>query len=114
MPELSIDVKTARGGNNREHWRARHKRVALEREATRAVLLRVPFHPITPCRVILTRYGPSNGLDDDNLAGALKSIRDEVAAWLGVDDKRRDVVRYEYEQSRRKTWSVGILFGVMT
>ena len=57
--------------------------------------------------VTLTRIAPSNGLDDDNLAGALKAVRDEVAAWLGVDDKDRATVRYEYEQERGP-WDVRI------
>lgn len=63
--------------------------------------------PSTPLLVTLTRIAPSSGLDDDNLASALKSVRDQVAAWLGVDDKLRDIVRYEYEQERGP-WAVRI------
>jgi hypothetical protein len=55
----------------------------------------------------LTRVAPSNGLDDDNLAGSLKGVRDQVAQWLGVDDKRSDVVRYVYAQYRGP-WAVQV------
>lgn len=41
--------------------------------------------------VVLTRIAPLL-LDDDNLAGALKSIRDGVADALGVDDRDARVV----------------------
>lgn len=88
---------------------ARHRRVKSERQATRWVLNAVD-RPAIPCIALLTRVAPSNGLDDgDNLPSALKSIRDEIAAWLGVDDKRSEVVRYRYAQERGK-WSVRIEF----
>jgi len=57
--------------------------------------------------VTLTRIAPSNGLDDDNLAGALKACRDEIAEWIGVNDRDRKTVRYEYEQERGP-WGVRI------
>jgi hypothetical protein len=37
-------------------------------------------------------------LDDDNLRGALKAVRDEVAAWLGIDDGDVPRLRFEYDQ----------------
>lgn len=37
-------------------------------------------------------------------------VRDEVAAWLGVNDRDRMTVRYRYAQSRGP-WSVRIQFG---
>jgi hypothetical protein len=58
---------------------------------------------------VLTRFAPSNGLDDDNLTGALKGVRDAVAQWLEVDDRDRSRVRYVYEQ-QRGSWGVGIEF----
>jgi hypothetical protein len=67
--------------------------------------------PAVPCSVLLTRLAPSNGLDDDNLVSSLKSVRDEVAAWLGVDDKDRMTVRYRYAQRRASVWCVIVEFG---
>lgn len=105
---ILVPIRTARGGNNREHWRARAARVKVEREAVALFLNGRPKPPI-PCVVILKRMAPSNGLDDDNLAGALKSVRDEVAKWIGVDDKDRTRVRYVYQQDRGP-WGVQIEF----
>ena len=47
-----------------------------------------------PCNVRIVRIAPSR-LDDDNLARAAKAIRDELASWLGVDDR-----------DERVSWSV--------
>ena len=97
--------------NSREHWRARAKRVKAERAATHWVIC-ARQKPALPCIVIMTRSAPSNGLDCDNLQGAMKAIRDQVAQWLGVDDKHLDIVRYEYAQ-RRGPWGVTIEFAPM-
>lgn len=108
---IEIPLRTGTGLNNREHWRARGRRVKAERMAV-AWALAGKEKPELPCLVHLTRIAPSNGLDDDNLAGALKSVRDQVAEWLGVDDKRKDVVRYITHQ-RRGPWGVTIDFASM-
>lgn len=92
--------------NVREHPMARHRRVKAEKEAV-AWMLMGKTKPALPCAVTLTRLAPSNGLDDDNLTGALKGVRDAVAAWLGVDDRDRATVRYAYEQ-QRAPWGVRI------
>jgi hypothetical protein len=49
-------------------------------------------------------------LDDDGLAGALKNVRDEVAAWLGIDDGPRAHASWRYGQQRgpRGTYAVRI------
>lgn len=108
---ILVHIRTVPGLNAREHWRARAKRVKAEREATRYAIARKDV-PI-PCTVRLTRIAPSAGVDDDNLAGALKAVRDEVAACLGIDDRHTGLVRYVYAQ-QRGPWGVGIEFGEMT
>jgi hypothetical protein len=37
----------------------------------------------------------------------MKGVRDQVAQWLGVDDKRSDVVTYVYAQDRGP-WAVQV------
>lgn len=106
---IEIPIKTAPGLNAREHWQQRARRTRKEREAT-AWVLRSAARPQIPCAVLLTRAGPSPGMDDDNLAGAMKAVRDEVARWLGIDD-RSPQVRYRYAQCRARTWSVRVEFG---
>lgn len=104
---ILVPIRTVPGMNVREHWRARSSRVKSEREAT-AWQLSQWRRPALPLVVTLTRVGPSNGLDDDNLAGACKAVRDEIAKWLGVDDRRSELVRYRYAQERAKEWGVRI------
>lgn len=106
---ILVPIRTAPGLNARENWRARSRRVKAEHMAT-GLMLAAAVPPVVPCSVLLTRCAPSNGLDDDNLAGALKGVRDAVAKWLGVDDRDRARVRYRYAQ-RRAAWGVEITFG---
>lgn len=63
--------------------------------------------PPLPCVVSLTRLSPSNGLDDDNLPGSMKGVRDQIAAWLGVDDRSK-LVTWRYDQRRSQGWSVEV------
>lgn len=107
---LEFPLRTSPGGNNREHWRVRNARVKNERTVTAWNLAAVP-RPDLPVVVTLTRYAPSNGLDDDNLRQSLKAIRDQVAEWLGVDDRDRRVL-WEYAQARAP-WSVAIAIGAI-
>jgi len=102
----TLPLRTGLGLNSREHYMVRKRRVANERQAV-AYVLGPQVKPTPPLIVTLTRIAPSNGLDDDNLAGSLKSVRDQVAEWLGVDDRDRKTVRYEYEQERGP-WGVRI------
>lgn len=109
---IRVEMRTVSGMNAREHWRARHRRVQDERMMVKCALLGKP-KPSIPCSVRLTRVAPSAGLDDDNLASALKPTRDQVAHWLGVDDRHSSQVRYVYAQQRgaRGGWAVLIEFG---
>lgn len=71
--------------NARGSWHAGAARAAEQRRATWLALR--PHRPVgVPCVVRIVRIAPS-ALDDDNLARAAKAVRDEVASWLGVDDR---------------------------
>lgn len=104
---IEIPLRTVSALNCREHWRARARRVRNEREVVAWWLAGWKKKPSTPCVIRLTRIAPSNGLDDDNLCGSLKGVRDQVAQWLGVDDKRSELVKYVYAQERGP-WAVRI------
>lgn len=108
MPPIVVPIRTVSGLNVREHWRARSRRVKKEREAVAWMLGSRCVKPALPLVVTLTRLGPSNGLDSDNLAASCKAIRDQIAMWLGVDDRKAEVVRYRYAQERAKDWGVRI------
>lgn len=106
---LIVPVRTGTGLNDRSHWRVKAKAVKAERQATAWSTAGKKAPPV-PCTVLLTRVGPSNGLDDDNLRGSLKGVRDEIAAWLGVDD-RSPLVVWAYDQRRGKSWAVEVTVG---
>jgi hypothetical protein len=98
-----IPIKTVTGLNAREHWRKRHSRVKAERAAT-ALIVR-PF--FTPCIVRLVRLSPAL-CDDDNLQGAMKAVRDEVAKICGVDDGPTGPITWHYAQEKCKRGTFGV------
>lgn len=107
---IVITQRTGRGKNNREHHMARHRRVKSEREQT-GWMLKTARRPALPCMVTLTRTAPSRGLDDDNLVESLAGVRDEVAAWLGIDDRDARVQwRYAQRRGAQRVWQVWVEF----
>jgi hypothetical protein len=87
--------------NARVHWTKRAARSKKER-ATVGWAMRAHRRPILsrpPTTCTLVRIAPRM-LDDDNLQGAFKSIRDEVASFFGVDDGPRGPIRWCYEQQK--------------
>ena len=83
------------------HWRKNHRQAKHEHRIV-ALVLRSELGraKVAPSgqHVLLKRIGPRK-LDDDNLRGALKAVRDEVAAFLGVDDGDARV-QWEYAQGK--------------
>lgn len=107
--EREIPIRTVSEANMRSHWAAKAKRVKQHRWAA-CVLFRVELAKVRlPAVVVLTRLAPSSGLDDDNLASALKATRDGIADAFGLDD-RDPRVRWEYrqERSRRGVYAVRV------
>lgn len=80
--------------NTRGHWRGKAARV----KAQRAAMIALPSSLPIPCIVTMTRIAP-RALDDDNLQGAFKAVRDGIADRLGIDD-RDPRVRWLYSQER--------------
>lgn len=107
---ISIPLRTGRGQNDREQHMVRHRRVKAEREAVQWRLngQKAPAGAVT---VLLVRVSPSAvGLDGDNLQGSMKAVRDQVAAWLGRDDREGSGVSWDYGQRRgaRGEWAVEV------
>lgn len=64
--------------------------------------------PSPPLTVTITRIAPCE-LDDDNVVGSAKGVRDSVAKWLGVDDRtKRSGVAWRYEQTRGRPREYGV------
>lgn len=73
--------------NARMHWAALH-RYMRESKAFTAAYWNVElgaWRPALPCRVTLTRIA-HKAMDGDNLQGAFKGCRDQLAKLIGVDD----------------------------
>ena len=93
---FTIPIKAPSTPNQRLHWAVKAKQTDSQKRAARASC---PVWNSGPLLVVkLTRVSP-RALDDDNVRGALKSVRDGIATWLRVDDAS-PLVRWEYEQSK--------------
>lgn len=109
--------------NLREHWATRANRAKSQR-AIGACCARLCFATgelalTFPLEVTFVRHGIA--CDDDNLAGAFKSIRDGIAEYLGVDDRNTrasatttEAYRFRYEQgpSKRSGQGFDVIFRV--
>jgi hypothetical protein len=98
MHKITFPIKTVSEANQREHWRKKHDRKKSQqldftifwRKAKPAVEL--------PARFVFTRYS-CRLLDSDNLAGAFKHVRDQLAKEIGIDDGS-DKLTFVYQQER--------------
>lgn len=105
-------LRTYNVTNVRMHWRVRMARTQAVRDSVTEALyaedwtLQAPSER-TPWDVRLVRLGPRE-MDDDGVVSALKGVRDALAAFVGVDDKQRRLVRYSYDQRPSKEWGVEI------
>ncbi len=82
--KVTIPARTYSLTNQREHWAKKARRAKNERGWAYSLTGDIKKLGL-PLTVRLTRVAPRR-LDDDNLRGALKSIRDGVADRIGVDD----------------------------
>jgi hypothetical protein len=105
-----IPLRTVSAANAREHWAKKAARNRGERTVVAAYFLAMPdvFRETrAPLVVTFTRYG-KRLLDDDNLSGSFKAIRDEVAKQLGRDDGPRGRVEWRYKQEKSGEYAVRI------
>jgi hypothetical protein len=108
--KVSVPLRTGRGLNDRyAHPMQRARVVKKEREAAQWVLSGQPA-PAGPVRVLLCRVSPSSrGLDQDNLLGSLKAVRDQVASWLDRDNAHESITwQYAQRAGKPAEWAVEI------
>ena len=118
--EVLLPVRTWSELNLRTHWRQRARRVAGQREAA-LLLVRAGLRGSSlragvrsrdqALRIRLTRIAP-RGLDSDNLAGALKAVRDGVADALGMDDGDARLT-WLYAQRRGRPGEYAVLVEIL-
>ncbi|MFH0899069.1 MAG: hypothetical protein V2A73_00425 [Pseudomonadota bacterium] len=108
MITISVPIKIESELNLRGHWANRAKRFKAQRHAVYWAW-RAEGKPIAtlPAVVRLVRLGKKT-LDDDNLAGSFKAIRDEIAAEILHVDDADPRVRWEYAQQQTLQYSVRI------
>lgn len=91
-----IPIQLRGGPNARLHWSQRARVAKRERRAAWVATTGWRLAADDGAIVTLTRLAPRR-LDDDNLRGALKAVRDGVADRLGVRDNDPRV-RWRYGQ----------------
>lgn len=97
---MRFDIKTISEANQREHWAAKLTRKRTQ-QSTFHVLWRVHKPKVKlPATITFTRYS-THTLDSDNLAGAFKHVRDQLAKEIGIDDGSKEI-KFEYAQERTK------------
>lgn len=100
MITVDLPIKTTSGLNDRVHWAQRARSTKRARD-TACILIRASSPEFTKRAVVtLTRYSAGT-LDDDNLRGSLKGVRDGVADALGVKDNDKRV-KWRYAQAKCK------------
>lgn len=104
--EVEVPVRLVSLLNTREHHMARARRAKQQRSLARlqaiASLCRSPLwaRVANGCDLVvtITRIAPRQ-LDDDNLAGSAKHVRDGIADALGIDDGDKRI-QWRYGQAK--------------
>lgn len=108
---LVLPVTVISEMNRRDHWATRRRRFDKQADAVFKALDAMGWYSdVTgyvwpfgfPVVVTLTRlFNRGVKMDDDNLRGAFKAVRDQVAEWAGVDDGA-DQIEWRYGQREGK------------
>ncbi len=114
---FTLPIRLVAASNAREHWRAIAAR-KKEQRSIGALWTRGVFRELTlPGRkpgkfvVTITRIGKRR-MDDDNLAGSAKYLRDGIADALGIDDGDTKRVMWCYAQEIGKGYAVRVAIEV--
>lgn len=108
---ITLPIRITSNANLREHWAVRADRARNQRRA-----VAIEMHGTCPSTlrrwqggicVTLCRIG-KRLLDDDNLAGGFKAVRDEIAAQLGRDDGPASGITWRYTQIKGSAYGVHI------
>ena len=114
MITIEAPIKVISEANQRNHWAERKRRFDGQRiELNYYWKQSLKGRRVSlPCVVRLTRIGPK-ALDTDNLAGAFKAVRDQIAKEIGIDDGAVKQIRFEYAQEAIGSRKYGIRIEVV-
>lgn len=113
---LNLPIRTVSESNCSEHWSVKSKRHRQQQFFIRLLLITSKPEIILPCKITLIRISPRL-LDDDNLVGSLKYIRDEISAYINPEkvvkckkiNKNNKIVLYENkghaDNDKNITWA---------
>lgn len=110
---FTLPLRVVSETNQRGHWSKTHRRRKAQRTwatlgARHAMGPSEGLVPSSELRIVLARIAPRS-LDDDNLRGALKAVRDGLADYFGVDDADpRMTWDYEQRRGRPKEYAVHV------
>lgn len=108
---VELELHTVSEANAREFWRVSAGRHAHQRDVVRRALNEQfgapPLFSVmvnhwtkpNPIEITLTRLAPGELDPDENLPVSMKYVKDEIAAWFGVDDRDKRL-RWRYQQER--------------
>ncbi len=112
---FEVPVRTMSEANLRGHWREKANRAKLQRSRAQIdTYVHLPPGGLKAGRIeiTLTRIAP-RGLDTDNLARALKAVRDGIADALRIDDGD-ERLSWSYRQEKRKPKEYSVRVEVST
>lgn len=92
--------------NERGAWFKGARRAATQRRVV-GLVLRTRRPPPLPCVVRIVRVAPRDLDVGDNRTASAKAVRDEIAAWLGVDDGDESV-RWEVRGEVARGYAVRV------
>lgn len=107
---LNIPVRIKSECNTHTHWRDRYSRAKKQKASVIIHWLKATPKVEMPCSIKLVRRSPRK-LDDDNLRGAFKAIRDAIADLIvpGLAPGRADEqINWHYDQVKDKGHSVDV------
>ena len=105
---LSMSLRLVAETNKREHWATKAKRVKAQRLATAWALAALPGHRaavrdaiVAGGLVVTIRRVAPRSLDPlENLPASMKAVADEIAEWVGEDDRKGSRLRFVPDQRR--------------
>ena len=105
-----LPVRIQSETNLRGHWMKKARRVKKHRSVACTMMKNASKSPPKPpCVITLTRIAPRT-LDDDNLSGGFKAVRDGVADWLRIDDgDKRLTWKYDQRKGRPKEYAAEVV-----
>lgn len=106
---VTLPIYARSEANNRDGIFVKAKRTKEQRGVVRAMVhgnvagavrlaARLTVPPVYTVTLTRIHRKSARPLDDDNLRGSLKAVRDGVADALGIDDGKRDRLRFRYAQ----------------